>query len=36
LISDFTETAAKPGLKVEELHEFFDGNDRTKISRILA
>ncbi|WP_026630423.1 class I SAM-dependent DNA methyltransferase [Dyadobacter alkalitolerans] len=35
-ISDFTEAAAKHGLKIEEVHEFFDDNDRTKIPRILA
>ncbi|MCF0053501.1 class I SAM-dependent methyltransferase [Dyadobacter sp. LJ53] len=35
-VSDFTEAALKYGLKVEEIHEFFDDNDRTKIPRILA
>lgn len=35
-ISDFTNTALSHGLKIEEIHEFFDENDRTNIPRILA
>jgi len=35
-ISDFTEAASKHGLKIEEVHEFFDEDNRTSIPRILA
>ncbi|SKB49073.1 class I SAM-dependent DNA methyltransferase [Dyadobacter psychrophilus] len=35
-VSDFTEAASKHGLKIVEIHEFFDEDDRTRIPRILA
>ena len=35
-VSDFTESALKYGLKIEEVREFFDEDDRTKVPRILA
>ena len=35
-ISDFIQTAKKHGLKLVDLNEFFDNNERTEIPRILT
>lgn len=35
-ISDFSQTAIKHGLKLVDLNEFFDSNERTDIPRILT
>ena len=35
-ISDFTDAAKKNGLKIEEIKEYFDDDDRSNIPRILA
>lgn len=35
-ITDFTEAATANGLKIEEIKEYFDENDRTNLPRILT
>jgi ubiquinone/menaquinone biosynthesis C-methylase UbiE len=35
-ITDFTRAADKAGLKIIDMNEYFDSNDRTEIPRILA